>query len=160
MPGAHQQKRRQRAVVATLLLTLAASTAGLWHARRERDPLKRACVAYDSGDWDLAARLARESLKIRRRNPIALRLLARSSARIGRDETALAIYDRGLDEKVIEAEDYVLLGRILERRGRHNAAATAWEKALHVDMATPQAIEELVRVHLEANRSDKAVLGR
>ncbi len=143
-------------MVATLLLTLAASTAGLWYARRERDPLKRACVAYDSGDWNLAARLARESLKTRRSNPIALRLLARSSARIGRDETALAIYDRGLEEKAIEAEDYVLLGRILERRGRRDAAAMAWGKALHADRATPRAIEELVRVHLEGNRRDEA----
>ena len=45
--------------------------------------------AYDRGDWGTAARSAREILKARQDDPAALRLLARSSVQLGRDDAAL-----------------------------------------------------------------------
>ncbi len=44
-------------------------------------------------------------LPFRKDDPAALRLLARASARLGRDDAAMAIYQRRLDEKALEAED-------------------------------------------------------
>ncbi|MFI5457801.1 MAG: tetratricopeptide repeat protein, partial [Isosphaerales bacterium] len=159
MPGADQGKRRLRnGAVAAILLTIAACSAGLWYAasRRATDPLERAGRAYDQGRWDVAARLARESLKIRRDDPVALRLLARSSARLGRDDAALAIYHRRLDQKLIDAEDDVLLGRMFERRGQGEAAARAWEKVLEARQVPPRALDELARLHLQGDRPEEA----
>src|SRR5438477_6315125 len=58
------------------------------------DPLTQGRRAYDRGDWVAAAQSAREALKIREGDPAALRLLARSSVQMGRDEPAIVIYTR------------------------------------------------------------------
>src|SRR5262249_51824282 len=54
----------------------------------------------------------------------ALRLLARASARLGRDDSAQAIYRR-LGTGFMEAEDLFLLGRGLLRRGQAGPALSA-----------------------------------
>src|SRR3954470_19585042 len=78
------------------------------------DPVAQGSRAYDRGDWAAAARSAREALATRRDDPAALRLLARSSVRLGRDDAAIAIYGRRLDEAAIQVEDDLLLGMALK----------------------------------------------
>ena len=90
-----------------------AGTAGLvvWIAREQAgDPLVQAARAYGRDDWRSAEAQARLVLKTNSSDPHALRLLARTSARQGRDESAEAIYRR-LGTKFMEAEDFFLLGR-------------------------------------------------
>ena len=103
-----------------------------WH-RLFPDPLTQGHRAYDRGDWDVAAQSGREVLKSRNGDPGALRLLARSSIKLGRDDAALGIYTRRLEASAFQAEDYLLLGAVLKRRGRDDGAIWAWNKALETE---------------------------
>ncbi len=119
---------------------LSAAGSGSWPAwpRLFPDPLTQGRRAYDRGDWAAAARSAREILKAREGDPAALRLLARSSVQLGRDDAALEIYTRRLEAKSIQAEDYLLLGVALKRRGRDDGAMWAWNKALEAEPVPAQ----------------------
>ncbi len=107
--------------------------------------------AYDRGDWVAAARAAREVLRASQDDPAALRLLARSSVQLGRDDSALEIYTRRLEAKSIQAEDYLLLGVALKRRGRDDGAMWAWNKALESEPIPAQTLDELAKfLYVEA----------
>src|SRR6185312_9405567 len=66
---------------------------GMW-PKPVADSLTRGIAAYERADWDEAAILARERLKEEPSDLEAMRLLARSAARQGRDETAQSLYSR------------------------------------------------------------------
>jgi tetratricopeptide (TPR) repeat protein len=104
-----------------LWAVVAALGGGTWLLIRDGrdpddDPFGRGVSAYHHGDWQAAAAEARAILKARPSDDRALRLLARASARLGRDDSAEAIY-RKLGTGRMEAEDLFLLGRGLLRRG-------------------------------------------
>jgi len=141
------------------LLAVTSSAIGVWYtwSLRSSDPLTRAVHAYDGGHWATAAELARRALNSRRDDPAALRLLARSSARLGRADAAIGIYTRRLDEKAIEAEDHVLLGQAYERRGQVDAAARTWNKVLEAGQVSPRSLDELARLHLQGRRWEQAI---
>src|SRR3954467_3227937 len=77
--------RRGRLPIRWLMLAVLLGTPALggwaWWSRGRLlpDDLARGRAAYDRGDWDLAAGLARERLKGARDDPEGLRLLARAS---------------------------------------------------------------------------------
>lgn len=145
--------------IRSVLLAATAGAIGLlyawWH--RQSDPLSQASRAYDKGQWATAAGLAREVLNSRKDDSTALRLLARSSARLGRDDAAIAIYTGRLGENAIEAEDYLLLGLAHQGRGQVDAAARAWNKVLDAPRLSPRLVEELARLQLQGHRSDDAI---
>ena len=113
------------------------------------DPGTQGRRAYDRGDWSAAAKSARAILKAHEGDPAALRLLARSLIQIGRDDPALAIYTRRLDNKVIEAEDYLLWGVALKRRGQEDLALQFWNKALEAEPAPAKILDELIQLFCE-----------
>lgn len=154
----HGKQRLRSAVIGIIALSIGASAVAVWYSVSSRltPPLKRASQAYEASNWDQAAAFARQSLKNLPNDPLSLRLLARSSARAGRHDVALAIYDRRLDQTLLDAEDFLLLGRIFALRGQHEAAARSWGKVLQAVPAEPRMLNELVRVHLQADRKDEA----
>jgi len=156
---ARRKQHLRRIAIGTALLVVTACAAGLWQARsRWRfDPLSRAAHAYDEGRFSTAAEFSRQALKSKRDDPRALRLLARSSARLGHDDTALSIYSRRLGDQVMEAEDYLLLGLAHQRRGRSEVAARTWGKLLDAPQLTPRLVEELARLHIEGHRPAEAI---
>jgi predicted CXXCH cytochrome family protein len=159
MPGADQSKRtRWRLAISAGLIGGALCFLGVYYvaSRRAADPLTRGVAAYDAGHWDAAAGLARDALKLRPDDVLALRLLARSSTRLGRDEAARAIYSRRPVQLAIEAEDYIVMGLSLERRGQAEAAARAWEKAVESDEVSPRALDEVARLYLRGRRYEEA----
>ena len=95
-------------------------------------PVARGRAAYGRGDWNTAARLAQERLRIAKDDDEALRLMARASARLGRFSEAGGIYAR-LRTRDLEAEDHYLLGLTLARAGQFDAAQKAWRSALSAD---------------------------
>ncbi len=110
------------------------------------DPLTLGHRAYHRGDWNAAAQSAREVLKGRQGDAGALRLLARSSVQLGRDDAALGIYTRRLEANAFQAEDYLLLGVVLKRRGRDDGAMWAWNKALEAEPVPSQTLHELTQL--------------
>lgn len=111
--------------------------------------------AYRRGDWAKASGLARERLEAVKNDPEALRLLARSSARLGRDESAAALFAR-LDTRAMKAEDHHLLGIALNRVGKGAEALQAWQAALKEDPDHPETLDELVRLYFLNRRPDEA----
>jgi predicted CXXCH cytochrome family protein len=155
----HGKRLLRRAAAGAALLVVTACAVGLWHAgsRRHSNPLSRAARAYAEGRWAAAAELVRQVLSSRKDDATALRLLARSSVRLGRDDAAIAIYTRRLEEKAMEAEDYLLLGLAHQRRRQEDAAVHAWNKVLEAPRLSPKLLEELARLHLQGHRSEDAI---
>ena len=114
-----------------------------WHgSRRGADLMALGSSAYTEGDWNRAADLARRRLKAVPGDLEALRLLARSMARLGRDGQANAMFAR-MGSEALEAEDLLLLGKGLDRAGRKEEAGRVWEKALRLRPDHAESLEQL-----------------
>jgi tetratricopeptide (TPR) repeat protein len=125
----------------------------LWRAlaRASADPVGQGLAAYDRGDWDKAANLARQRLKAAAGDPAALRLLARVSVRAGRNQSAIALFGR-LGGQAMLAEDHYLLGLALNREGNRKGAKEVWELARAADPNHTEALFELTRAYLASDQ--------
>jgi hypothetical protein len=108
--------------------------------------VNRGIAAYNRGDWPAAYRLAQKQLDDSKNDPIALRLLARATARVGAFSQARAIYGR-LGPLRLEAEDHCLMGMIWMVEGQPVAAEEALHRALNAD---PRHTESLYQLGLAA----------
>ena len=114
--------------------------------RVSSDPLEQGIRAYDRGDWSAAARSARDTLKARKADPAALRLLARASVQLGRRRRGARDLYPALEAKTIQAEDYLLLGMVLKRRGQEDGAISAWVKALEAEPVSAETLAALAQL--------------
>lgn len=120
-------------------------------------PLERSADSYARGDYEEAASLARWHLtRVDPDDPDALRLLARSWCRSGREDDALPIFEVRLGLDAMQAEDLYLYGVALDRRGQPDVALRLWERALDADPDHPEALAALVYVHSRGKRLDEA----
>ncbi len=118
--------------------------------------LARGRAAYEAGNWKEAAELAHESLKTSRDDPEALRLRARSLARLGRNETALSLYRR-LEPKTFSTEDHFLQGLAQLHSGQPDRAQQSWSQALAIDPNHAESLESLARLYTKSKRLDEAL---
>ena len=141
----------------SLQRSLYCTTGGIWLARGlfGSDPLMRGWKAYSEGDWENALELARERLKVSGDDTTALRLLARASIRLGRDSSAMAVYNR-IGPDAMAAEDLCLLGIALTRSG-NNRALEVWEQACAAEPNHAETLFELTRAYSKNDRLDDAV---
>ncbi len=100
-----------------ILLGLGVLALGIYHRAGRPDPLAAARLAYERGDWPRAASLARERLQSGKEDPAALRLLARSSIRMGRDAAGATLYRERLPDAANDSEDAFLIGLSAGRMG-------------------------------------------
>ncbi len=115
------------------LLALGLGAGAWWIGSRVfPDPVSRGVAAYKRGDWSEAVNQARERLLSSKDDPKALRLMARSAARVGRHPTAREFYAR-LSARDLEAEDYYLLGLGGSLTGEYLAAQEDLKQALALD---------------------------
>ena len=137
------------------LLVAIPTGLGLWwgFSRRhgEADLLTLGGRAYVGHDFNKAAEFARRALKAAPHDVEALRLLARSTARLGRDEPANAMFAR-LGSEALRGEDLFLLGRGLMRSGRVPEATAVWEQAIGLEPNHGEALEQLIAVLSSRNR--------
>ena len=121
------------------------AVGGVWVARSLRpiDPVEQGLSAYARGDWEVAAERARERLKSSGDDVVALRLLARASVRLGRDSSALALFNR-LGADAMSADDLCLLGIALTRTGNPRGLEV-WEQALKAEPSHPEVLFEVTR---------------
>ena len=149
--------RRVGIGLAVVLAMLALAALGVaWSGwRRGTDLLTRGSAAYAERDWGRAADLARRRLKAVPGDVEALRLLARATARLGRDAQANAMFAR-LGSGALQAEDLFLLARGLDRAGQKEAAERLWEKALRLEPDHAETLEQLVIRDTAQNRLAEA----
>ena len=118
--------------------------------RFAQDPLARAKTAYSQEDWKSAANLARAHLKAAPKDEEALRLLARATLRLGREQPARSIYgDLGGLER-LQPEDLYLLGRLFRDQGERDMAVHSWNQGLKVDPKHPFLLLEMAKLELAA----------
>jgi Tfp pilus assembly protein PilF len=119
------------------------------------DPRQRALDAYARGDWNEASALAAKRLKLRPRDRDALRLLARASGRLGRDESAQALFRR-LGAMDAEAEDFFVLATTLLRQRDDAQAVAMLERANRADPDHAETLFELSRLYAKVDRLAEA----
>ena len=116
--GIAPNRARRRLVwiaFAAVLMATGLGVAGMW--RSAHSTLERGRSAYRQSRWRDALSLANQRLKEDRNDREALRLSARSSARLQRDPTTIELYVR-LGSEDAHAEDFFLLGEALQRQGQ------------------------------------------
>ena len=87
--------------------------------------------------------MARDRLRAAPADAAALRLLARASARLGRDGSARNLYGR-LGAAGWESEDHLLLGHVIDRAGDLNLAVKTWNLALSAAPEDPEVLDALI----------------
>ncbi len=138
-------QRRWLGYVLAVIGTLSGAMVALYLARYTSSPnlLAKAAASYERGDWPSAAREARGVLKTRPADSRALLLLARASAREGKEETAEAIYRR-LGTSSMGPEDLFLIGRALLNRNQTGPALAALNAAHDADPNHPETLEAII----------------
>jgi tetratricopeptide (TPR) repeat protein len=137
------------------------AACGFWLARRSLpvDPVKQGWAAYARGDWEIAVERARERLKGAGDDVAALRLLASAFVRLGRDSSALAVYNR-LGADAMTPDDLCLLGLALTRSGNPRGIEV-WEQARSKQPNHPETLFELTRAYFNRERlAEAAKTGR
>jgi tetratricopeptide (TPR) repeat protein len=114
-------------------------------------PLARGQQAYERQDWAGAAALAKAALKEQPGRTEGLKLLARASARLGRDDAAQGLYNR-LGTQRMEPEDYFLVGSLMVRRGRLDLAEKVLQLSRKGEHDRPEAIYALAELCLQRDR--------
>jgi tetratricopeptide (TPR) repeat protein len=147
--GREQRRRQQRqlerlrfAVAGLLILAGVAYGARLLWRKVYRGALAKSAAAYEQGDWPSAIRLGREALREWPDDPEAARIVARSSARLGRDAAAIGTYKR-IGEADLRPFDFLALGLSLARAGKLDEAGKAWRKGLDAGPESAQFLEDL-----------------
>ncbi|MFO0952055.1 MAG: hypothetical protein U0835_13095 [Isosphaeraceae bacterium] len=135
---------RRVAVMGLALLIALAAGAAVWRFRPGGGGRLDAAVRdYEQGDYASAAEAAKARLVVAPGDPEATRLLARASARLGRDDSALSLFGR-LEPTNLTADDYAEIGRALAHKGQADVAAESWNLALRADPDHPGALAALV----------------
>lgn len=134
-----------------VLALLAAAALGAryaWRkARAANDPLALARTAYAERDWRAANAQALRHLRKEPHNRDALRLLARTSARLGQARTAQTLY-LGLGSEGAVAEDFYLLASTLLAEHHDDQARGLLEQALALESDHPDALHALAELCL------------
>ena len=132
------------------------ATLGQWIVHSGPDPLTEARAAYAKGEWERAADLSRRLLKTKPGDPDWLRLLARASVRLNRDELATAIYNGRLAASEMQPEDLFLVGLTIVRAGKLDLAVEVWEKALKSGSDFPEMLDHLGRLSFRLQHLDQS----
>ena len=120
-------------------------------------PDSEALKAYASGDWATSARLANARLRANKEDLEAVRILARSSARQGRDDLASSLYENRLGLQSMQSEDHFLLGRMIAGQGNTDLALSVWDKALKEDSNHPEMLESFAGMSAQKSHLEEAV---
>jgi tetratricopeptide (TPR) repeat protein len=149
---------RRRSIFLIVTTVVLGSGVALFLARARFFPgsLERGLAAYDRAEWSRAAALATDRLKAVPDDQQAVRLLARTSVRLGHDQLARTLYSRLGGAAAMEAEDYYLFGAVINRLGDRETARECWEQGLRGAPNHPGILFELACVFLKMSRFSSA----
>jgi tetratricopeptide (TPR) repeat protein len=150
----HVGKKGQWLALTGLAIVLAVGGLSRVYLRPSANGGQAGQVAYEHGDWETAASLARASLKVNGNDVAAWRLLARSLVRMGCDSAAMTVYHR-LGPEAMFADDLCLLGVALTRSG-NSRGVEVWEQARAADPNHAETLFELTRAYAMDDQLSRA----
>ena len=157
----HNSRSKIWAIGIFSLLIICTTCVGVVRLSRTRsaliEPNAEALKAYALGDWATSARLANARLRSNQEDVEAVRILARSSARQGRDDLATTLYENRLGLQSMQSEDHFLLGRMIATQGNTDLALGVWEKALKEDSSHPEMLESFAGMSAQKSHLEEAV---
>src|SRR5438270_11431637 len=145
-----------KVMAAAVMIAVATIGYALLQGRAVDGPLA-ARQAYERKDWQQAADWARSRLKTDGSDTGALRMLARTSIRMGKDSTAAAIYNGRLRAEPLEPEDYYLMGLSYKRQGDEELALKAWSKGVAETPDHPEMLLSLANLMARRQHLDETV---
>ncbi len=163
MPRLPVRSRWLLPAISCLGIVGAVAALGVWWQRATiaASSLRQAATSYRHRDWPGTEKLVREHLRSNPEDERALRLLARSLYRQGRDRAAASISER-FASHTMEAEDDLLRGEALVRLGKTDFAIRLWRNALvreprHVEtrVALQKAFVDADRLSLAAHEAEQ-----
>lgn len=128
------------------ILGIAAAIVWVWPRFFPPSPLELGYSAYAQRDWREALRYGVEAIKVNPDEIEAVRLLARASARLHRDDSAQGLYKKIKPEDML-AEDYYLVGSGLMRQGNIQIARVVLNESLKKDPNYPESLAAIARIH-------------
>jgi tetratricopeptide (TPR) repeat protein len=137
------------------LAILAGASAWLWAIASTRQET-HGQAAYERGRYYESLNRASAVLRDHPDDTRALRLAARSEARIGDVGRSQALYAR-LGDRAMEAEDFFLLGSGLIRLGKLAQATVVFERARGLDPTHAETLHELARLYARRDRMRDAI---
>lgn len=142
----------------SIFVVISAIGLMIWSDRRpgSSGPNSTAEAAYLRKEWNTAAKLANDRLRIEKNDVEALRILARSMARQGKDDLATAIYENRIKLDGMLAEDRFLLGQMIARQGNGDLALGVWKKALDTNPEHAEMLESLASLSAQKLRVEEA----
>ena len=141
--------------VVLVMIGLGAAAYMMRRLPASAEPRATARDYYDQGDWKGAEAEARAVLTIQKEDRDALRILARASARQGRDDVARRIFQR-LGVGTMEPEDHLVLAMGLNREGRTRDARETLQFAIHDDRFHSESRYELAKIEVDDERWEEA----
>ncbi len=130
----------------TTVLGIAAALVWAWPKFFPPTPLELGYAAYARRDWREALHYGVEAVKLNPDQIESVRLLARASARLHRDESAQGLYQKIKPEEM-KAEDYYLVGSGLMRQGNVQIARVVLNESLKKDPNYPESLAAIARIH-------------
>ena len=146
--GSADTRRTGRFPVALVILLVVVAGAAAFFGGRvllKSDPLDLAREAYQKGDYERSAELARKQLEAKPGDPDGIRAMARALARIGKLDSSLRLYTK-VKTETFEVEDSFLFGQILAQTGQYDQAMNVWDQAAAKTSDHPELLDGLARL--------------
>jgi hypothetical protein len=145
----------KRLALASSLLCLILAILYLFLSPQESENLKKARKSYALKDWRAAFNDSARELRDNPNDTSAKRLMARSAARIQRDNVAMDLYNslQGAESP----EDFFLVGTILFRQGRIQDGEKMFRRSLEIDPNYHESAKFLAQFLFQNRRYEDAL---
>jgi len=126
-----------------------------WRGASRVSALEQGIASYNTRDWQTAEKRARETAEEQRDDTEALRLLARSLFREGRDQQPWR-FTRVSADNMMAAEDYFLRGQAFVHMGQKERGILLWRQALGLDLNHIETLAALEQVFFRLDLLNEA----
>jgi tetratricopeptide (TPR) repeat protein len=128
-----------------------------WQPRHVQALTYLAVIAFQDNEFETALELARKALEVDPRSAATQLLQGHALSRLGRNESALASYDRAIALLPGLADAHLHRADVLCQLGRHREALSSYDEALRLKPGSPEIYNNRGNVLKDLERLDEAL---